>query len=253
VKDLAYFMSVLAGPDDRIPISMDQPASRFMQALDSRSFKGARVAIFLGMGLPWEPEVEKSVRAQARVFDVLGCDVEEAEPDFSDANECFLAWRHWSMEARFGDLVATHGDQLNEYIHWHVEEGRKLTGPYLSRVEMKRSALYQRVRDFMEKYEFFILPVSQVLPFDVTQPFPAEIQGEKMENYLAWMKSAYYISATGNPAASVPCAYSNSGLPIGMQIVGRHHDDWGVLQMAFAFAQARNLEKIKPVVLHRGL
>jgi amidase len=149
--------------------------------------------------------------------------------------------------------MATQRDQLHEYIHWHVEEGRKLTGPYLSRMEIKRSTLYQRVRDFMEKYEFFILPVNQVLPFDVRQPYPKEIHGEKMENYLAWMKSAYYISATGNPAASVPCAYSKSELPMGMQIVGRHHDDWGVLELAFAFAQARNLEERRPVLSHRSL
>jgi amidase len=99
------------------------------------------------------------------------------------------------------------------------------------------------MREFLETYEFFVLPVNQVLPFDVTRHYPADINGVKMENYLAWMKSAYYISATGNPAASVPCAYSKSGLPIGIQIVGRTHDDWGVLQMAFAFEQARDLER----------
>jgi amidase len=70
-----------------------------------------------------------------------------------------------------------------------------------------------------------------------------------MENYLAWMKSACYITAAGNPAASVPCAYSKSGLPVGIQIVGRNHHDWGVLQMAFAFEQARNLEKRKLVAV----
>src|SRR5271165_3297750 len=249
VKDLAYFLSLLAGPDKRIPLSIGQPASQFMQPLGGRSFKGVRVAMFCDMGLPWEPEVKETVRAQGKVFESLGCVVEEAEPDFRDANECFLAWRHWTMESRFGDLIATQGDQLNEYVHWHVEEGRKLTGPYLSRVEIKRSALYQRVCEFMQKYEFFVLPVNQVLPFDVTQHYPTEINGVKMENYLAWMKSAYYISTTGNPAASVPCAYSKSGLPIGIQIVGRNHDDWGVLQMAFAFEQARNLAKRKPVAV----
>jgi amidase len=247
VKDLAYFLSVLAGPDERIPISMEQPGNEFGQPLGERSFKGVRVAMFQDMGLPWEPEVKETVRAQGKVFESLGCVVEEAEPDFRDANECFLSWRHWMMESRFGDLVATQGDQLNAYVHWHVEEGRKLTGPYLSRVEMKRSALYQRVREFTEKYEFFVLPVNQVLPFDVSQHYPTEINGVKMENYLAWMKSACYISATGNPAASVPCAYSKSELPIGIQIMGRNHDDWGVMQMAFAFEQARNLEKRKPV------
>jgi amidase len=248
VKDLAYFLSVLAGPDERIPISMEQPGSLFSQRLEGRSFKGVRVAMFRDMGLPWEPEVKEAVRAQAKVFESLGCTVEEAEPDFRDANECFLSWRHWIMEANFGDLIATKGDQLNEYVHWHVEEGRKLTGPYLSRLEMKRSALYQRVRAFLDTHEFFVLPVNQVLPFDVRQHYPTEINGVKMENYVAWMKSACYISAIGNPAASVPCADSKSGLPIGLQIVGRNHDDWGVLQMAYAFEQARNLEKRRPPV-----
>ena len=99
----------------------------------------------------------------------------------------------------------------------------------------------------MEENEFFVLPVNQVLPFDVTKHYPTD--GVKMENYLSWMKSAWYITVMGNPAASVPCAYSKSGLPIGIQIVGRNHDDWGVLQMAFAFEQARNLEKRRPVAV----
>jgi amidase len=249
VQDLAYFLSVLAGPDAGIPISLEQPGSELAQPLGGRSFKGVRVAMFRDMGLPWEPEVKEAVRAQGKVFESLGCVVEEAEPDFRDANECFLAWRHWTIESRFGDLIATKGAQLNEYVHWHVEEGRKLTGPYLSRVELKRSALYQRVREFMNRYQFFVLPVNQVLPFDVTEHYPTEIAGVKMENYLAWMKSAWYISTTGNPAASVPCAHSKAGLPIGIQIVGRNHDDWGVMQMAFAFEQARNLEKKKPVAV----
>lgn len=249
VKDCAFFLSVLAGPDERIPISIEQPGSRFMQRLAGRDFRGVRVAMFRDMGLPWEPEVKEAIRAQGKVFESIGCVVEDAEPDYRDANECFLAWRHWTIESRFRDLMAPKGDQLNEYIHWHVEEGQKLTGPYLSRVELKRSALYQRVREFLDKYEFFVLPVNQVLPFDVTHHYPTEINSVRMDNYLSWMKSACYITTTGNPAASVPCAFSRSGLPIGIQIVGRNHDDWGVLQMAYAFEQARNLEKRRPVAL----
>jgi amidase len=248
VLDCAFFLSVLAGPDRRSPISIDQPGSQFARPLPGRSFKGVRVAMFKDMGLPWEPEVKSAVQAQRKVFESLGCVVEEAEPDLSDANECFVAWRHWSVEAGFGDILEANSDKLNEYIHWHVEEGRKLTGPYLSRVEVKRTALYQRMRAFMEKYEFFILPVNQVLPFDVNLHYPTEIAGVKMENYIAWMKSAYYISAAGNPAISVPCAFSASGLPIGIQIVGRHHDDWGVLQLAYEFEQATNIGKRRPAI-----
>jgi amidase len=247
VTDCAFFLSVLAGYDHHSPISIDQSGAQFAQPLE-RDFKGVRVAMFKDLGLPWEPEVKRAVQEKSNVFESLGCIVEEAEPDLRDANECFVAWRHWSTELAFGDLLATHGDQLNEYIHWHVAEGRKLTGPYLSRVEAKRTELFQRVAAFMNRFEFFVLPVNQVLPFDVNMHYPTEIAGATMENYIAWMKSAYYISTLGNPAASVPCAFSQSGLPIGIQIVGRHHDDWGVLQMAYAFEQATRVGNRRPGV-----
>lgn len=246
VTDCAFFLSILAGFDHHSPISIDQPGDQFAQPLGSRNFKGVRVAMFKDMGLPWDLEVKAAVQSQRKVFESLGCIVEDAEPDFTDANECFLAWRHWSTELSFGDLLATHGDQLNEYIHWHVEEGRKLTGPYLSRIEAKRTALFQRLCGFKNEFDFFIAPVNQVLPFDVNQRYPTEIAGVKMENYIAWMKSAYYISAAGNPAVAVPCAFSKSGLPIGLQIVGKHHDDWGALQLAYAFEQATQIGNRRP-------
>lgn len=245
VADCALFLSALAGFDPRSPLSIDAPAEQFAAPLH-RGFKGVRVAMMKDLGLPWEPAVRNAFASQRKVFESLGCIVEEAEPDLRDANECFLSWRHWLLELQFGDLAESYGDKLNEYIHWHVAEGRTLTGAYLSRLEARRTALYQRMREFMERYEFFLLPVNQVLPFDVTLAFPEEIDGTQMENYLAWMKSAYYISAVGNPAISVPCAFSDTNLPIGLQIVGRHHDDWGVLQMAYAFEQATQIAKRRP-------
>jgi amidase len=249
VTDCAFFLSVLAGYDPRSPISIELPGTQFAQPLEVGNFKGVRMAMFKGLGLPWEAEVKNAVRAQRKVFESLGCIVDDAEPDFGDANECFLAWRHWSIELAVGDLLPTQGDQLNEFIHWHVEEGRKLTGPYLSRVEAKRTALYQRMCEFMGEYDFFALPVSQVLPFDVNTRYPTEICGVKMENYLAWMKSAYYISATEHPAISVPCAFSSAGLPIGIQIVGRHHGEWELLQVAYAFEQATQVGKRRPALV----
>ena len=249
VSDCAFFLSVLAGFDRRSPISLEQPRAAFANSLGERNFREVRVAFFKDLGLPWEPAVHDAVKAQAKVFESLGCIVEETEPDFRDANECFVTWRHWSVELGFSDILEAHADKLNEYVHWHVQEGRKLTGPQLSRLEAKRTELYQRMWRFMEKYEFFVLPVNQVLPFDVKAHYPTEIAGVKMENYIAWMKSAYYISTVGNPAMSVPCAFSESGLPIGIQIVGRHNDDWGVLQMAYAFEQATNVAKRRPAIV----
>ena len=248
MTDCALLLGVLAGFDRRSPISIEQSGSQFLQPLGGRNFKGVRVTMIEDLGLPWEPAVKTAFHAQRKIFESLGCIVEEAEPDMRDANECFLAWRHWAFELQLGETVVAHPDKVNAYAHWHVEEGRKLTGPHLSRIEAKRTALYQRMRQFMEKYEFLVLPVNQVLPFDVNTRYPLEIAGVKMGNYIAWMKSTYYISIVGNPAISVPCAFSESGLPIGIQIVGRHNDDWGVLQLAYVFEQATNIGERRPEV-----
>ena len=72
-----------------------------------------------------------------------------------------------------------------------------------------------------------------------TLHFPPEIAGTKMESYIDWMKSCYYISIVGTPSISVPCGFTSDGLPVGIQIAGRHRDDWGLLQMGHAFEEAR--------------
>jgi amidase len=108
--------------------------------------------------------------------------------------------------------------------------------------------LYHRLRQFMETHEFLILPVSQVPPFEVNQPYVTEINGIQMETYIDWMKSCYYITVTGHPAISVPAGFTPEGLPVGVQIVGRHQDDFGVLQLAYAFEQATGVWKRRPSV-----
>ncbi|MBV9193960.1 MAG: hypothetical protein JO168_07415, partial [Solirubrobacterales bacterium] len=106
-----------------------------------------------------------------------------------------------------------------------------------------------RLRGFMDTFEFLLTPVVQVLPFDVAEPFPREIAGVKMETYLDWMKSCYFITAAGLPAVSVPCGFSAGGLPVGLQIIGRHLDDFGVLQLAHAFERSTMYwQQIPPVL-----
>lgn len=92
-----------------------------------------------------------------------------------------------------------------------------------------------------------ICPVNQVAPFDVQMPYVTEINGQAMNTYFEWMKSCYYISAVGLPAISVPCGFTDEGLPVGIQIVGRLNDDLGVLQLAYAFEKATEAWKNNPV------
>jgi len=249
VEDVAYMLSVIAGPDPRSPIAIAEPGHTFNEPL-KRDFKNVSIAWSRDLGgLPVDPRVTEAIDSQRHVFETLGCNVSDGEPDFSGADEAFKVWRAWKFELTFGHLIDEHREQIKETVIWNIEEGQKLSGPQIGKAEIRRSELYQRVRQFMEHNEFLILPVNQVPPFDVKQPYITEINGVKMDTYMDWMKSCYYITVTGLPAISVPCGFTAEGLPVGVQIVGRHQDERGVLQLAYAFEQATGLWKHKPALV----
>jgi amidase len=238
----------MAGPDARAPISISEPGEVFRRSLE-RSFRGVRIAWSRDLGgLPVDPRVSTAIEKQRSVFAELGCTIEEATPDLRDADEAFRVWRAWLFDLGYSDMLEKHRAQMKDTVIWNIEEGMKLTGPQIGRAERKRTELYHRMRQFMEQYEFLILPVSQVPPFDVKQRYITEINGVKLETYLDWMRSCYYITVTGLPAISVPCGFTSEGLPIGVQIVGRHQDDFGVLQLAHAFEQATGFWKQRPSI-----
>jgi amidase len=246
VADVALGLSVAAGPDPRAPIAIDAPASVFATPL-ARDFRGVRVAWSRNLGgLPVDRRVTDVLDARRGVFADLGCVVEDAEPDFTGADEAFRAWRAWFFELSHGGLLGAHRDVMNESVVWNIEEGRKLTGPDLGRAELARTAVYHRTRAFLERYEFLVCPVNQVPPFPVDEPWVREIDGVAMTTYLDWMRSCYWISVTGLPAISVPCGFTADGLPVGIQIVGRHHADVPVLQLAHAFEGATDVGRRRP-------
>jgi amidase len=238
VSDVALFLSAIAGPDPRSPLALSEPGHRFAKPLD-RDVKGVRIAWWKDLGgLPFDPAVTQVVNAQRALFESLGCIVEDAEPDFAGADEAFKTLRAVSFVAGYRELAAAHGSQLKDTILWELERAERITVNDVAEAEVTRTDLYHRVRHFFERHDFFVLPTVQVPPFDVNQPYPTVIAGVPMTSYIDWMKSCYYISIVGTPAISVPCGFTRDGLPIGLQIVARHQDEWGLLQMAHAFEQA---------------
>jgi amidase len=235
VSDVALVLSALAGPDARAPLSLPEPGASFARPL-GRKWQGTRVAWFKDLGgIPFEPRVRAAVDAQRKVFADLGCIVEQAEPDFSGADFAFKTLRAWnSATAHAGRDHSRYKDTLRK----EIEEGQRLTGADLAKAETLQTQVWRRVQAFFTKYEYFILPVTQVAPFDVNQPFPTAINGQPMGSYIDWMRSCWYISTAGNPAISVPAGFTAEGLPVGLQIVGRHHADFSVLQLAYAYEQA---------------
>lgn len=238
VADVALFLSAIAGPDPRAPLSRPEPGGSFAQPLE-RNLKGARVAWCANFaGLPFDKRISTVFAAARKHFLATGCAVEEAEPDLTGADEIFRVFRALSFYQQHGAKVAQHRAQVKDTVIEEVELGARLTGSRIAEAEANRVQLYGRVVEFLRRFEYFVLPTTQVPPFPVDQPWVTEIDGVQMGNYIDWMRSCYYITVTGLPAISVPAGYTPEGLPVGLQIAGRPHDDWGVLQIAHAFETA---------------
>jgi amidase len=246
VADVALFLSAIAGHDPRSPLSIPEDGSRFAAPL-GRSFKGVRVAWWRGLGgVPFEPAIRSVVDANRRIFEDLGCVVEDAEPDFTGVDEAFATLRYASNHAQYSPLARERPEWLKDTIKFEVAQAEQHTAADVGRAAARQRRMYEQSRELFARYEYFVLPVTQVVPFDVTLPYPTEIAGTPMKSYIDWMRSCYYVTLMANPAISVPGGFTGGGLPVGLQIVGRHRDEWSVLQLAHAFEQATNHGKRRP-------
>jgi amidase len=243
VPDLAMLLSVQAGYDARAPLSTQGEGTGFQQPLES-DLKGKRIAWcgdFAGY-LPFEPGVlDVCVRA-LKVFESMGCIVEEARPEYSiDAVwRAFLKLRAWQAG---GSLLPFYHDPkkralLKPEAIFEVESGLKLTAFDVTAALGVRTAWYQAVRRFFERYDFLVVPTAQLFPFDVNLRWPLEIAGVKMETYHEWMKCVLPITMSGCPALAAPAGFGNAGLPIGIQIVAPIHAETACLQLAYGYDAA---------------
>jgi len=249
VSDVAFLLSVMAGPDARDPISLDDPGGIFLRGLD-RDFRGTRIAWSQNLGrYPVDPAVNAVINESQHFFDDLGCVVEPGEPDFTDADEIFQVLRAWGYAERYRDELRDHRDLMKDTVIWNIEQGLSLTARQIAEAEAKRTQLYHRVMTFLQDYDFLVLPVSQVPPFDVDVDWVREINGTLMETYIDWMATCYAITCTGLPAISVPAGFTADGLPVGLQIVGRHHHDFDVLQLARAFERVSRFGERRPSIV----
>jgi amidase len=245
VTDAALLLSAIAGPDERSPLSIHEPGSKFSEPL-GRDFAGVRLAWCPDFaGLPFDRRVREVFESSRQVFDSLGCIVENARPDFSGADESFRVFRALSFYTALGELLPRQRDAVKETVIQEIEHGGRLTPAQIAEAEIKRSRLFETIGEFLTNYEFLVLPTTQVPPFDIGQQWVGSIDGVRMADYIDWMRSCYYVSVLGLPAISVPAGFTAEGLPVGLQIVGRHQDDFGVLQLAYAFEQALGLDNAK--------
>ena len=246
VADIGLLMSVMAGADARDASLLPVDPAVYRGAL-ARDFRGVRVAWCPDLGgLPLENSVRTVLEAQRKTFEDLGCIVEEAVPDLTNADSLFLTIRAFRSAANYGPLLAQYRDLLKPEAIAEVEQGQRVTAAAVAQAMTQQAQLFDRMRRFEERYAFTLCAVNQLPPFDAAIDWPKEIAGVAMEHYIAWQKTCYWITATFRPAISVPAGFTADGLPVGIQIVGRYRDDFGVLQLGHAFEQATNVGARRP-------
>jgi amidase len=236
VDDLALLLSVVAGPDDRVPTALGDAGVSFAAPPDVE-LGGLRVALSPDLGglLEVDAEVRRMVEQAGATLAGAGAHVEPAYPDLAEADDTFRTLRAWHFQADLGDLLAAHPDSFKTSLADNIRAGESLTGADVARGYAQRTALSERMRGFFQTYDVLVLPTSQVPPFPADQEYPHDINGRAMATYLDWMRSAYLITVTGCPAISVPGGRTVDGLPVGVQLVAPYGRDAHLLGVARAF------------------
>jgi amidase len=233
VRDLALFLDTLAGFDPRDPLSFDPPSLPFAAAVE-RPVTLGRVAFSADLGgiTPVDPEVAAICRRAASRLAELGAEVEETAPDLGTATEVFMVLRAAQFAGRMAPLLAAHRDRLKPEVVWNIEHGLRLDADAIGRAERQRGVLQQRLTAFLAEHDLLLTPTAITPPFPVETRFLAELNGHRFPSYIDWVAITYAITLTGCPALSLPCGFTASGLPVGLQIVGRPRGEARLLAAA---------------------
>ena len=238
VADSALMLSVISGPDSRDRYSLPKADFDWMETLKG-GVKGLRVAYSSDWGYAKvDPEVRRVVGEAVKVFERdLGCTVEEANPGFEDPYGAFWAIVAMETDLRgMRELVSKHRLEMTPHLVDFIE--RPWTAEDFTNAIMVRKAVANKMWRFMQKYDLLLTPTLAVPPFPVHVQGPEKIDGHIVHPFR-WLAFTFPLNFTGQPAASVPAGFTRDGLPIGLQIVGRHLDDPTVLRASAAFEAAK--------------
>lgn len=258
VADVAMLLATQAGFDARVPLSIDQDPAMFTRPLQ-RDFKGTRIGWLGDFGgyLKMEPGVMALSTSALQAFRDIGCSVEPAQPDFAMPR----LWQSWLTLRSFllaGLLGGFHADPakralLKPEAVWEIERGLALSGSQVFAASQARSAWYQALNVLFQRFDYLVLPTSQVFPFQATDAWPKAIDGYAMDTYHRWMEVVVPGTLAGLPVMNVPAGFADEGphqgLPMGLQILGRPQADLSVLQIAHAHEQATRWVDRRPPAL----
>jgi amidase len=253
VADTALMLSVMAGPDDRAPLSYDVDAGEFVRTVKGASVRGWRIAWTPDLGglVLVSQEVRALVERAMAVFRSLGARVEPACPDVSDVPEIVRLTRGFLMVARHADKLPEHRAVLQPGLVENTEQGQALSPREIAEGELLRTRQWQRVREFLTSRDVWLMPTMAVPAFPIDQPHVTEIDGRPIGQRMQRSFLTYMVSVLGLPAISIPCGFTRDGLPVGLQIVGKRRAEATVLRAAAAFEAAHPWADRLPPVIER--
>jgi len=233
VDDLALILSVMNARDDRDPMWSAVDCSTPVRPL-----KQARIAWSDDLGgLPVEPAITAALATARSVLESLGWEVGADEPDLGSADEVFETLRVWRQPAALAPFV-DQMDTIKDAVRDEYSAGLAMSGHDVDLAFVELGAIRARVLEFFARWDLLCAPVTQVEPFPVEWEYPTEVAGREMSSYIEWMRSCSRVSVMGSPALSLPIGFAQSGLPVGLQIIGRPGDDRNVLAAAKAIEMA---------------
>jgi len=237
VQDAALAMEVIAGRDDRDRFSLPDTGLRYLPFLNG-DLKGLRIAWSQDIGYSIvDPQVLKVTEAAVKTFALLGSTIEAARPEFRSPEKAYSSYIGIRLGVVLQDKMEEWGDRIDARLARFVEQNRNKSATEYIRACFELLEYWGEIRPFFEKYDLLLTPTVAVSPFELNSYGPREIAGSKVSP-LGWMPFTYPFNITGQPAASIPCGWTDDGLPIGLQIVGRRFDDVTVLRAAAAFEYA---------------
>ncbi|PYM11918.1 MAG: amidase [Candidatus Rokuibacteriota bacterium] len=245
VADAALMLSVMAGPDPWDRTSLDAPAADYVAELE-RGIRGVKIAFSPDLGsLPVDQEVAALVERAARAFEELGAHVETVTPGFADSHDLIRGMWSTHMTGNYGDYLPAWRDRMDPGLVACIEDGFRYGAVDYIKLRAQKLAYWDTVRPLFERYSLLLTPTLSVAAFPVGQLNPAHYPQHAWD-WIRWASFSYPFNFTGQPAATVPAGFTPAGLPVGLQIVGRLHDDLTVLQASRAYEQARPWAATRP-------
>lgn len=247
VADLALMLDAMVGEHPADPLALPAPSQSFGEAVH-RSFRPRRVAYSATLGItPVDPEIAAITRAAAERLSREGIVVEEAHPDLTEAHQCFQVLRALDFAVGKSALLERARDRIKPEVIWNIEKGLALTVGEIARAEADRVAMSARMLAFLDSYDLLLTPATIVPPFPVGQRHVTECAGVKFANYVEWLAIAYAITLVCCPALSLPCGFTASHLPVGLQIIAPPRGEARLLAAASTIEQILELGAFTPI------